>query len=136
MLDKAIHRSAVEGRLFGLVGVVLITGHLLTPAAQSHWLYRIGIVRQQLWGEAVYHWGVRSAMERLAVDVGGMGIRPEVVIKRDVLLKDDHQMMDRRSGGGFRARGRGSVRTSGDETEHCDNDAETLQHHAAEGYRL
>jgi hypothetical protein len=93
-------------------------------------------VRQQLWRQAVYRGSVRRGGEWLAVGVGGARIGSEVVIERDVLLKDNDQVVDRRRGHGFRARGLGRVRTCGDETEHCENDGETLHYHAAEAYRL
>jgi hypothetical protein len=138
VLDKPIHRTAVEGQLLGLVCVVLITGHLLPRSAQPCRLCPVGIARQQLWSQTVDRGGVRFGREWLAIDVGGAGIGSEIVVEGHVLVKDDHQMMDRCSGRRFRARGRGLVRTGVDKTEDRDRNHgdETLHSHAAEAYRL
>jgi hypothetical protein len=141
VLDESVHRAVVEGQLLGLILVVLIAGHLLSGPAEADRLHRIRVVRQQLRGQPVDPRGVRSGRERLAVEVGGVGICREVVVERDVLLEDHDQMLNRRRG---RARGlvsRSCARRPRQHQRHhpCERDAAavgTEERHVSWGHWL
>ncbi len=75
--------------------MVLVAGRGLC-ARQSKRLGRIGIERNQARGQAIYVRGPRSGHERrLSGQVCRDRIGREVMIEGNVLLKDDHHMLDR-----------------------------------------
>jgi len=94
---KPVHQAGVERLLFLQVAVPLIAGGSLS-GAQPKRLRRlhgrnvpgVRIVIQQSAGKQPVDEGrVRLGSKRLTVGIGGVWIGREIVIERDVLLKDD-----------------------------------------------
>jgi len=112
---EKVHQSAVIGHLLGEVVVILIGGSRLRPveperrgrAGAVGGIGCVCVVVEQRRAEAVDTWRVRiSVKRRIAFRIQGNRIGTEVMIERNVFLKDHHQMFNRRDGAGH---GRGSL---------------------------
>ena len=105
---KRIHQAGVEGLLLVGVVVILVCGCRLRRAQPEgvygvalvdFYIQEIRVALEQHGGQAIYLWCFRARFEG-----GFMGrvervwISPEVVIEGDILVKDHHQMLDRRRG--------------------------------------
>ena len=102
-LREAVHQPAVERLLLGRVVVVLVADDRFR-AVDPERVERVRVFGQQVFGQPVHAGRVRRGVERgLAGRVGGVGVGPEVVIERDVLLEDDDQVLDRGRRSGARA---------------------------------
>ena len=93
-VHELVHGSAVECQLLGGVFMILRTGHLLAGTTETHRLCLVWVVGQQLWRQAVHGRWTRHGSEGLAVNIGGVRVRAEVVVERHVLLEDHHQVMN------------------------------------------
>ncbi len=104
LLDELVHQAAVEGFLLGGVAVVLVAGESLARIEPLR-LVLVGVVCEQPVVQAVDRGRARQRRERrLTGRVGGVRVGPEIVVERDVLVEDDHDVLDRRGrcGGGGR----------------------------------
>ncbi len=97
LLHKLVHQAAVRGCLFIIVVVVLVAGHR-HAWGNAEWVRFVGIVGNQAGGqESVGFRRVFLGLEGcLPRQVKSVGVGSEVMIERDVLLKDDYDMLDRR----------------------------------------
>ena len=103
---EEVHQAHVHSGLLGSIGVILIVrGRLRTvkperirSACQVRRV-QVGVVCEQPAGKSIDGWGSPLRMEgRLAWGIQGVWIRAEVMIERDVLLKDNHYVLDWSSG--------------------------------------
>ena len=100
---KQVHEAIIERLLLRTIFMVLIAGRGLRPV-QPEWIDgirpigeigRVGIVRQQTAGQAIDRRGAGFCYKhRLTRRIRGLRIRGEVMIKRDILLKQDHQVFN------------------------------------------
>jgi hypothetical protein len=100
LLDELVHQAVVEGQLLVLVVVVLISG-LELRAVEAEGLNGVRVVRsEQAVVQAVHGRRVfRRRESRLVQRVRRVRIGGEVMVERDVLLKDHDEVLDRRRSG-------------------------------------
>jgi hypothetical protein len=102
-LDECVHEPGIEGLLLRQVRMVLITRVGLGATEAERWR-GVRIVREETSRQTIDRGRARLRLEdRLVRRVHGIRVGREVVIERDILLKDDDQVLDR---GGRRGRPR------------------------------
>ena len=93
---ELVHGAIVEGGLLGGVIVVLVARQQVVDVGrvETTGIGPVRIAGQEGRSEPVDRLGPRGCDERLTAGVGRVGVRPEVVIERNVLLKDHHEVLD------------------------------------------
>ena len=107
-LGKLVHQAAVQRLLLRRVVVILVARQGVRHAEALR-VHPVRVVRQQLRREAVDRRRSRLRLEGLPVSVGRIGIRAEVVIEGNILLKEHDDVLDRRRGLGAVVNTRGSA---------------------------
>jgi hypothetical protein len=100
-LNEFVHQPVAHGFLLTRIIVALIADDGFF-ARHPKGLDRIRVVRHQRPAQAVHTKGAVARTtwneQGLSARIGGIRIGGEVMIERNVLLEDDHQMSDRRCG--------------------------------------
>src|SRR5437588_5994972 len=100
---EAVHEPTVKRKLFVSVSVILVAG-IGDTAIDSEWIHSVGVVREQASAlDAVDARGIifrASEVLRAVIILLGVRIGSKVMIERNVLLEDHHNMLDRRLRGG------------------------------------